>query len=112
MFEMDKTSFGKFLAEQRKSKGYTQKMLAEKLYVSDKAVSKWERGLSMPDISLLVPLSEILEVSVTELLEGRKLDCASEMDADHVTAWSRGGATTIDNCQMLCKTHNRAKGNK
>lgn len=36
----------------------------------------------------------------------------SEMDADHVTAWSRGGATAIDNCQMLCKTHNRAKGNK
>jgi 5-methylcytosine-specific restriction endonuclease McrA len=36
----------------------------------------------------------------------------SEMDADHVTAWSRGGATSIDNCQMLCKTHNRAKGNK
>ncbi|MDE6556110.1 MAG: HNH endonuclease, partial [Duncaniella sp.] len=35
-----------------------------------------------------------------------------EMDADHVTAWSRGGATTIDNCEMLCKTHNRAKGNK
>lgn len=84
MFEMDKTAFGKFLAEQRKSKGYTQKMLAEKLYVSDKAVSKWERGLSMPDISLLIPLSEILEVSVTELLEGRKLDHASEMDANHV----------------------------
>lgn len=36
----------------------------------------------------------------------------SEMDADHVTAWSKGGATTIDNCQMLCKTHNRSKGNK
>lgn len=36
----------------------------------------------------------------------------SEMDADHVTAWSHGGATSIDNCQMLCKTHNRAKGNK
>ena len=36
----------------------------------------------------------------------------SEMDADHVTAWSKGGATSIDNCQMLCKTHNRAKGNK
>ena len=35
-----------------------------------------------------------------------------EMDADHVTAWSRGGSTTIDNCQMLCKSHNRAKGNK
>ena len=36
----------------------------------------------------------------------------SEMDADHVTAWSKGGATSIENCQMLCKTHNRAKGNK
>lgn len=36
----------------------------------------------------------------------------SEMDADHVTAWCRGGATSMDNCQMLCKTHNRAKGNK
>ena len=36
----------------------------------------------------------------------------AEMDADHVTAWSKGGATTIDNCQMLCKTHNRAKGNR
>lgn len=35
-----------------------------------------------------------------------------EMDADHVSAWSRGGTTTIDNCQMLCKTHNRIKGNK
>ena len=35
-----------------------------------------------------------------------------EMDADHVTAWSKGGETTIDNCQMLCKTHNRAKGNR
>ena len=38
-----------------------------------------------------------------------KLD---EMDADHVTAWSKGGATNTDNCQMLCKTHNRAKGNR
>ena len=36
----------------------------------------------------------------------------SEMDADHVSAWSKGGATDINNCQMLCKTHNRAKGNK
>lgn len=36
----------------------------------------------------------------------------AEMDADHVAAWSKGGETTIDNCQMLCKTHNRAKGNR
>ncbi|WP_286800326.1 HNH endonuclease, partial [Acinetobacter sp. UBA2063] len=36
----------------------------------------------------------------------------SEMDADHVTAWSKGGATDVKNCEMLCKTHNRAKGNR
>ena len=65
MFEIDKEAFGAFLAEQRKAKGYTQKTLAEKLFVSDKAVSKWERGLSMPDISLLAPLSDILGISVT-----------------------------------------------
>lgn len=84
MFEIDKTTFGKFLTEQRKAKGYTQKELAAKLFVSDKAVSKWERGLSMPDISLLMPLAELLEVSVTELLEGRKLNPASELDAAQV----------------------------
>ncbi len=42
---------------------------------------------------------------------GRIYKC-TEMDADHVTAWSRGGATDASNCQMLCKTHNRAKGNR
>ena len=41
-----------------------------------------------------------------------KIYTLAEMDADHVTAWSRGGATTLDNCEMLCKTHNRAKGNR
>lgn len=73
MFEIDKKTFGIFLAEQRKAKGFTQRELAEKLFISDKAVSKWERGLSMPDIFLLVPLAEILDVSVTELL-GREED--------------------------------------
>lgn len=46
MFEIDKERFGAFLLELRKEKGYTQKQLAEKLFVSDKAVSKWERGVS------------------------------------------------------------------
>lgn len=62
-----------FLAQLRREKGWTQKDLAERLYVSDKAVSKWERGLSVPDVSLLLPLAELLGVSVTELLEGRRL---------------------------------------
>ncbi len=74
MYEIDKVAFGEFIAEQRKAKGYTQKELAAKLFISDKAVSKWERALSMPDITLLIPLAEALDVTVTELLEGRKLD--------------------------------------
>lgn len=75
---LDKEKVGAFLAQLRKEKGYTQKELAEKLYVSDKAVSKWERALSMPDIALLTPLAHCLGVSVTELLQGERIpqDCA------------------------------------
>lgn len=77
MFELNKQAFGAFLAQLRREKGYTQKDLAEKLYVSDKAVSKWERGLSVPDVSLLMPLAELLGVTVTELLEGHRLSSAT-----------------------------------
>ena len=76
-FEIDKARFGQFLAEERKRKGFTQKELAQRLYVSDKAVSKWERGLSLPDVSLLIPLGKELGVTVTELLEGRRLESDS-----------------------------------
>lgn len=81
MYEIDREKFGEFLAELRKEKGIKQKELAEKLYVSDKAVSKWETGHSIPDVSLLVPLAEILGVTVTELLECKKMDAPESMDA-------------------------------
>ena len=81
MFEIDKTKFGAFVAELRKEKGLMQKDLAEKLYVSDKAVSKWERGLSIPDVAILVPLADILGVTVTELLECRRLPKDEPMDS-------------------------------
>lgn len=74
MFEIEKDRLGAFIAAQRKIRGYTQKELAQRLYVSDKAVSKWERGQSMPDISLLLPLADCLGVTVTELLEGRRME--------------------------------------
>lgn len=73
MFEIDKQKFGTFIAELRKEKGMTQRELAEKLFISDKAVSKWETAQSIPDITLLKPLSEILGVTTTELLESRKI---------------------------------------
>ena len=74
MQQIDKLKFGKFISGLRREKGLTQKELAEKLFISDKAVSKWETGASIPDTALLVPLSEILGVSVTELLLCRHLE--------------------------------------
>lgn len=83
MNEIDKDKFGVFVAQLRKEQSMTQKELAQKVYVSDKAVSKWERGLSMPDITLLIPLSRALGVTVTELLECQRGEQAA-MDSDHV----------------------------
>ncbi len=71
---MDYEQIGKFISEKRREKDLTQKELAVKLGVTDRAVSKWERGIGCPDISLLEPLSEIFEVSILELLHGKKLD--------------------------------------
>lgn len=83
MYEIDKEKFGAFVAQLRKEQGMTQKELAQKVYVSDKAVSKWERGLSMPDISLLIPLSTTLGITVTELLECQRLE-QTAMDSGKV----------------------------
>ena len=71
---MDQEKIGKFIAKQRKLKELTQEELAEKLGISKNAVSKWERGLSLMDMSLLKPLSEILEVSVNEILAGERIE--------------------------------------
>lgn len=71
---MDQIEIGKYIAEKRQSKDMTQKSLAEQLLVSDKAVSKWERGICMPNVELLLPLSEILGVSIKEILSASD-DC-------------------------------------
>lgn len=80
MYEIDKVKFGAFISELRKEKGITQKELASQLFISDKAISKWETGHSVPDITLLVPLAELLGVTVTELLECRRIEQADKMD--------------------------------
>lgn len=71
---MDKNTTGRFIAELRKQKGFTQKELAENLMVTDKAISRWETGKGLPDTSLLKPLGDVLGVSVTELLSGKKIE--------------------------------------
>ncbi len=70
---MDQIKIGKFIADERKRKGYTQKQLSEKLEISDKTISKWERGNGFPEVSLLLPLCNELEISVNELLSGERL---------------------------------------
>lgn len=70
---MDNTRTGAFIKALRTEKGLTQRELAERLHITDRAVSKWERGLSAPDIALLEPLAEILEVSVVELIRGERV---------------------------------------
>ena len=81
MEQIDRERFGTFLSELRKEKSFTQQELADRLFVSNKAVSKWERGLSLPDISLLTPLADILGVTVAELLKGERL---AEIGRAHV----------------------------
>lgn len=82
---MDKIKTGKFIASLRKEKGLTQVSLANRLSISDKTVSKWERGAGLPDVSLMLPLCEILEISVNELLTGEKLTDADYKKKAEVT---------------------------
>lgn len=71
---MDQVDIGKFIAACRKEKELTQVQLAEKLNITDRAVSKWETGKSMPDSSIMLELCEILGISVNELLSGEKIN--------------------------------------
>ena len=99
---MDQLKVGKFIAECRKQKNLTQMQLAEKLGITDKAISKWERGIAMPDTSIMLELCDILDITVNELLSGEKsdmenkndtsekllLDMAKELEKKNKTIWS------------------------
>ncbi len=99
---MNQFKIGKFIAECRKEKGLTQMQLSEKLGITDKAVSKWERGITMPDTSIMLELCDILGISVNELLSGEKinmenneqkneqllLDMAKELENKNKTIWN------------------------
>ena len=106
---MDQIRIGRFIAECRKKKNLTQMQLAEMLNITDKAVSKWERGITMPDTSLMLELCDILGISVNELLSGEKinmensnqkneqllLDMAKELEKTNKTMWSSMWAIMI-----------------
>ena len=71
---MDLVKIGKYIAGKRKALAMTQKQLAEKLNMSDKSVSKWERGICLPDVSVYMELCEILGISINEFLAGEDID--------------------------------------
>lgn len=81
---MDCGKIGNFIMQNRKAKKLTQKQLADKLCVTDRAISRWERGVGTPDISLLITLGEILEVSVNEILLGEKIENITKEQSDKI----------------------------
>ena len=99
---MNQIKIGKFIAERRKLVNLTQSQLAEKLGITDRAVSKWETGRAMPDSSIMLELCDILGISVNELLSGEKismennnqkneqllLDMANELEKKNKTIWN------------------------
>ena len=112
---MDQLKIGRFIAECRKQKNLTQMQLSEKLGITDKAVSKWERGIAMPDTSIMLDLCDILGISVNELLSGEKiimennnqkneqllLDMAKELEKKNKTIWSSMWAIMIISITVL-----------
>ena len=99
---MDQIKIGRFISERRKSVNFTQAQLAEKLGITDRAVSKWETGKAMPDPSIMLELCSILGINVNELLSGESismenniqkneqllLDMAKELEKKNKTIWS------------------------
>ena len=106
---MDQIKIGRFIAACRKRANLTQLQLADRLGITDKAISKWERGITMPDTSIMLELCDILGISVNELLSGEKinmenssqkneqllLDMAKELEKKNKTIWSSMWAIMI-----------------
>ena len=88
---MDQQKVGRHLAEKRKEKSLTQAQLAETLGVSDRSVSRWENGVTMPDVSLFLPLCTALDMTVDEFLSGESVSpqAQSQVSLQHMEDYSR-----------------------
>lgn len=96
---MNQIKTGKFISSLRKEKEFTQQQLADNLGISHKTVSKWERGAGMPDVSLMFPLCEVLEISVNELLTGQKLaDFEYKKNATVGNMWNHYNYCSVSTC--------------
>lgn len=99
---MDQEKTGKFIFKLRKEKNMTQQELANILGVTDRAISKWENGRGMPELALLKPLCDILEITINELLSGEKID-----KKDYPKKYEENLINTIDYTDNLMKKNNK-----
>lgn len=81
---MNQKKTGSFLKEFRKEKGITQEKFAEKLNVSGRTVSRWETGINLPDISLLVEIADFFDVSIPEIIRGERKSATMENDVKKI----------------------------
>ena len=81
---MNQQKIGEFIKDKRKEKGLTQKELADKLGITNQAISKWERGKNCPDISFLKDLCKILDININELLSGKELEKVSKEESEDI----------------------------
>lgn len=109
---MDQAKVGKFIAQLRKERGLTQEALGQKLGVTNKTVSRWENGNYMPDIELLIPLGEVLGVSVNELLAGERLSderFRKQADENLVDAVRKSAFTVKERTEFFKKKWRRER---
>ena len=93
---MDEKRLGTFITQRRKALGMTQKDLAKQLHVTDKAVSKWETGKGFPDLKLMEPLAEALQVTLYELMEGQTADTSQQNPFVELQAADQVVRQTVD----------------
>ena len=92
---MDQKKIGEVIAECRKNKKMTQQELADKLSVSNRTISNWENGKYLPDYSVLIPLTEVLEITIVELIYGEKQKTEDSSDELDLLSDLKGNENTI-----------------
>ena len=108
---MEVKEFGRFIAGMRKEKKMTQAELAEKIHVTDKAVSRWERGLGFPDIQTIEPLAQALGISVLELMRSERQEKAKEEAAPEIQYTQKEVAEMLQNAGDISRQQKKQDRN-
>lgn len=109
--DVEAKEFGRFIAGMRKEKKMTQAELAEKIHVTDKAVSRWERGLGFPDIQTIEPLAQALGISVLELMRSERQEKAKEEAAPEIQYTQKEVAEMLQNAGDISRQQKKQDRN-